>query len=125
MRRLTRKEEQIMDLYWSHGPMFIHELMSHYDEPKPHFNTLSTQVRTLERDGFIAHRSFGTAYQYFPAISREEYGSGGIDGLVRDYLGNSYKDVVSTFVRDEHLSVDELRDLVAQFEAAENTSLEK
>ena len=120
MRRLTKKEEQIMDLYWSRGPMFIHELQDLYEEPKPHFNTLSTQVRTLEKDGFITHRTFGGAFQYFAAISKEEYGRGGIAGMVKNYLGGSYRDVVSAFVRDEHLSLDELKALVAQIEASED-----
>ena len=112
MRKLTKKEEQIMELYWSRGPMFIHELQALY-------NTLSTQVRTLEKDGFIGHRPFGGTFQYFAAISREEYGKGGIFGIVKDYLGGSYRDVVSAFVRDEHLSLDELKALVAQIEASE------
>ena len=44
MKKLTNKErEKIMDLYWQHGPMFVRELQEHYADPKPHFNTLSTQ----------------------------------------------------------------------------------
>lgn len=119
MRKLTNKEEQIMVLYWSRGPMFIHELHSLYEEPRPHFNTLSTQVRTLEKDGFIAHRTFGGSFQYFAAVTREEYGKEGVAGMVRNYLGNSYRDLVSALVHDEHLSLGELKELVATFEAAD------
>ena len=43
MKKLTNKEKEIMDLYWQHGPMFVRELQEHYADPKPHFNTLSTQ----------------------------------------------------------------------------------
>ena len=109
-----------MELYWAHGPMFIHELQALCDEPRPHFNTLSTQVRTLEKDGFIAHRTFGGSYQYFAAVTKEEYGKSGIAGIVKDYLGNSYRDLVSALVRDEHLSLGELKELVATFEAADD-----
>ena len=49
MKRLTTKEKEIMDLYWEHGPMFVKELLEYYDEPRPHFNTLSTTVRILRR----------------------------------------------------------------------------
>ena len=45
MKKLTNKEKEIMTLYWQHGPMFVRELQEHYDEPRPHFNTLSTIVR--------------------------------------------------------------------------------
>ena len=48
MKKLTKKEEEIMNLFWDKGAMFVRELLEHYDEPKPHFNTLSTMVRNLE-----------------------------------------------------------------------------
>lgn len=52
MKRLTVKEEEIMRIFWEHGPMFVRELLSFYDEPKPHYNTVSTLVRGLEEKGF-------------------------------------------------------------------------
>ena len=72
MKKLTNKEKEIMDLYWEHGPMFVKELLDYYDEPKPHFNTLSTMVRILEKEGFLDHRQFGNTYQYFPLISETD-----------------------------------------------------
>lgn len=119
MRKLTKKEEQIMHLYWSEGPMLVQELREHYDDPKPHVNTLSTQVRTLEKDGFIGHKAYGPTYQYYARINREEYGRGGIFGIIKDYLDSSYKDVVSSFVKEEKLSLEELKDLIAQIEAGQ------
>ena len=74
MKKLTNKEKEIMDLYWQYGPMFVRELQEHYDDPKPHFNTLSTIVRILEREGFLDHKQFGNTYQYYPLISEAEYG---------------------------------------------------
>lgn len=48
MKGLTSKEEEIMNYFWHKGPLFVKELLDFYDEPKPHFNTLSTIVRGLE-----------------------------------------------------------------------------
>ena len=48
MKGLTAKEEEIMGFFWKNGPMFVKELLAYYDDPKPHFNTLSTIVRGLE-----------------------------------------------------------------------------
>ena len=42
MKKLTKKEEEIMNLFWDKGAMFVKELLELYAEPKPHFNTLST-----------------------------------------------------------------------------------
>ena len=51
MKKLTNKEREVMELYWQHGEMFVRELLEHYEEPRPHFNTLSTIVRRLSVKG--------------------------------------------------------------------------
>lgn len=61
MKRLTAKEEEIMGWFWQKGPLFVKELLEYYEEPKPHFNTLSTIVRGLEEKGFLAHKNFGNS----------------------------------------------------------------
>lgn len=116
MKRLTAKEKEIMDLLWQHGPMFVKELLEYYDEPKPHFNTVSTTVRILEKKGFLGHKQFGTSFQYFPTISEREYGRSSLGGIIRDYFEDSYLSAVSSFVKEEKISVDELKELIAQIE---------
>lgn len=37
-----------MGYFWTEGPLFVKQLLEFYDEPRPHFNTLSTIVRGLE-----------------------------------------------------------------------------
>ena len=105
-----------MDLYWKHGPMFVRELQEHYDEPRPHFNTLSTIVRILEREGFIGPKQYGNTYQYFPIISEAEYGRSSIAGIVKNYFNDSYLSAVSSFVKEEKISVEELRELIDEIE---------
>ena len=116
MKRLTNKEKEIMDLYWQHGPMFVRELLEHYAEPRPHFNTLSTMARLLEKNGFLGHRQFGNTYQYYPLVSEKEYGRSSLAGVIRNYFDNSYLSAVSSFVKEEKISVDELKQLIQQIE---------
>ena len=116
MKRLTTKEKEIMDLYWKHGPMFVKELLGFYDEPRPHFNTLSTTVRILEKKGFLDHKQFGTSYQYFPTISEQEYGRSSLTGIIKIYFDDSYLSAVSSFVKEEKISVEELKELIKQIE---------
>ena len=59
MYKLTKKEEELMQIFWERGPMFVKDIVPLYDEPKPHFNTISTMVRTLESKGFLDHEAFG------------------------------------------------------------------
>ena len=116
MKRLTTKEKEIMDLYWEHGPMFVKELLEYYDEPPPHFNTLSTTVRILEKKGFLDHKQYGTTYQYYPTVTEKEYGRSSLAGVIKNYFGDSYLSAVSSFVKEEKISVDELKELIEQIE---------
>ena len=118
MKNLSPKEEVIMNLFWEHGPLFVKELLAFYDEPKPHFNTVSTFVRQLEEQGFVGHHAYGTTYQYYPIISRTEYHKHTVRGVINKYFNNSYLDVVSAFVNEEDISIDELKKLIR---AAKNT----
>ena len=45
MKTLSPREEELMDLMWKHGPMFVNEMLEHFAEPRPHFNTISTFIR--------------------------------------------------------------------------------
>ena len=106
MKRLTTKEEEIMCIFWEHGPMFVRELLSFYDEPKPHYNTVSTLVRGLEEKGFVGYKAYGNTYQYYALISE----------VVSQYYNNSYINVVSSFIEEEGMSVDELKALIEYIE---------
>ncbi len=116
MKALTVKEEEIMDFYWKEGPLFVKELLAFYAEPKPHFNTLSTIVRGLEEKGFLNHEALGNTYRYFPVITKESYHNGTLKSVIRKYYNNSYMNVVSSLVKEEAISVDELKELIRKVE---------
>ena len=119
MKRLTAKEEEVMGWFWEKGPLFVRELLSFYDDPKPHFNTLSTVVRGLEEKGFVGHKAYGNTYQYYALVSRDDYRKGTLRGVISKYFDNSYLGVVSTLVQEEKISVEELKALIKQVEAGE------
>ena len=116
MKRLTAKEEEIMGYFWEKGPLFVKQLLEYYEEPKPHFNTLSTIVRGLEDKGFLSHNTFGNTYQYYAAVSETEYSKGTLKNVIAKYLNNSYLGVVSSLIKEEDISVDELRKLLDEVE---------
>lgn len=120
MKKLTKKEEEIMNLFWDKGAMFVKELLELYAEPKPHFNTLSTMVRTLEANGYVSHKAYGNSYQYFPIVSREEYAGSSFKGIISSYFNNSYLSAVSALVKEEKITVDELKELIEQIENGRN-----
>ena len=112
MKRLTRKEEIIMEHFWEKGPLFVRELRKLYPEPRPQFTTLSTQVRNLEVEGFIDHKSYGPTYQYFAKVTREEYKQHSLIGVIDKYFDNSYIKAISALVKEDRVSVDELKELI-------------
>lgn len=116
MKKLTTKEEEIMNLFWEKGPLFVKELLPFYDDPKPHFNTLSTIVRGLEEKGYLAHKTYGNSYQYYATVSREDFSTGTLKGVISKYFNNSFLNAVSSLVREENISVDELKELIRQVE---------
>ena len=116
MKKLTIKEEEIMNFFWEKGPMYVKELKELYTDQKLHYNTLSTMVRTLEEKGFIDHEQFGNTHRYFAAITKEEYRKGKLGNVVKNYFNNSYKNVVSLLVEEENLSLDDLKKLIAEIE---------
>lgn len=114
MKELTQKEEEILTCFWRKGPMFIRELLDIQEEPKPHYNTLSTIVRILEEKGYMAYKVYGNTYQYYPVISEDEYRKLNLKNVVDKYFDKSYMRVVSSLLEEEKLSIDELQKLIQQ-----------
>lgn len=120
MKRLTAKEEEIMRIFWEQGPMFVRELLAYYEDPKPHYNTVSTLVRGLEEKGFVGYKAYGNTYQYYALISEKVYKRLALDEVISQYYDNSYTNVVSAFIEEEGLSVEELKALISQIEKGRN-----
>ena len=122
MERLTNREEELMRIFWERGPMFVRELVELAEEPKPHFNTLSTMVRGLEAKGYLAHEAFGNTYRYYPVVTQQQVGRGSLSGVVGRYFKDSYLGAVSALVEEEKISLDELRELIRRIEAQEGVT---
>lgn len=117
MKRLTAKEEEIMRMFWEHGPMFVRELLAFYDEPKPHYNTVSTLVRGLEEKGFVGYKAYGNTYQYYAMVTEKAYKRSALNEVVAQYYDNSFVNVVSSFIEEECMPLEELKALIARIES--------
>ncbi len=117
MKGLTGKEEEIMGFFWTKGPLFVKEMLDFYAEPKPHFNTLSTIVRGLEEKGFVAHKAYGNTYQYYAVVSEADFSRRTLRNVINKYFNNSYLSAVSSLVKEEDISLDELQELIREVEA--------
>ena len=114
--KLTIKEEEIMTIFWEHGEMFIREILKYLPEPKPNYNTVATQVKFLEEKGFVTRKPIANTFLYVPQISEKEYSGNTISTVVRQYYNNSYASVVSQFVEEEKMDLEELKALITDIE---------
>jgi BlaI family penicillinase repressor len=121
MQKLTNKEEEIMHILWTLEKAFVKDVLAEIQENKPHYNTLSTIIRNLEEKGFVSYNAFGKTHQYFPIVDKEAYKERFMNTAIENYFNNSYKNVVSFFAKEEKISVDELKEIIALIEKKNHT----
>ncbi|RLD39980.1 MAG: BlaI/MecI/CopY family transcriptional regulator [Bacteroidetes bacterium] len=111
MKELTKAEEELMQILWKLGKGFINDILDELKNPKPAYNTVSTIVRILEKKGFVDHVAYGKSHEYFPIVSKKEYTKTYFGHFMKNYFGNSYREMVSFFTNDNNLNLLELEEL--------------
>ncbi len=120
MKELTRAEEQVMQELWKQGKAFVKELIEAMDDPKPAYNTVSTIIRILETKGFVGHESFGKSHRYFPKVSKDEYKEFATKKLLNGYFDNSAKKMMSFFLEEKKLNLQDADELFRLLERMKN-----
>ena len=116
-QKLTAKEEMLMNIFWEHGSMFIRDLINYIPEPKPHYNTVATLVKFLEEKGFVEREPMANSFRYKVRISERQYRGRTVSDVVAQYYDNSYTSLVSQFVEEEKIDLDDLKALIASIES--------
>ncbi|MBR5670437.1 MAG: BlaI/MecI/CopY family transcriptional regulator [Bacteroidales bacterium] len=114
--KLTAKEEMLMNIFWEHGSLFIRDLIGYIPDPKPHYNTVATLVKFLEEKGFVEREPMANSFRYKVKISERQYRGNTISDVVARYYDNSYLSLVSQFVEEDKMDLQQLKDLIAQIE---------
>lgn len=116
MRELTRAEEEVMQVLWRIKKGFVKEILEHFNDPKPAYNTVSTIVRILQDKGFVDHKAYGRTHEYFPIVSKSDYSKSHLSTFVNDYFSNSFGKMVSFFAKENTISVKEMEDIMKLME---------
>lgn len=116
MRELTKAEEQVMQILWKIEKGFVKEILVHFDNPKPAYNTVSTIVRILQEKGFVGHKAYGRTHEYFPVISKDEYRKSHMSSFVKNYFANSFENMVSFFASEKNIPVTEMEEIMKLME---------
>ncbi len=112
MEELTKAEERIMQVLWKLQNAFVKDIIDELEEePKPPYNTISSIVRLLEKKGYVSYKAYGKTYEYFPAISKEDYAKTTFSKLFSGYFDNSPTSLLSFMVKEDKLTAEDIAEL--------------
>lgn len=111
METLTKREEDIMQIFWKIKKGFVKDVIARISGKKPPYNTISSIVRILVKKGFIDYKQYGNTYEYFPKISKKKYRKLMFKKLMSNYFDDSYKKVVSFMVNENKLEENEVSEI--------------
>ncbi len=112
MKKLTEREDQIMQVIWQSGSAFIRDVVAKLADPKPHYNTVATIVKILVKKGFLKSEKLGNTDRYSAAIPMEKYRKQHIENIKKKYFGNSLPRMMAHFAKQEKLSDKEINELI-------------
>jgi BlaI family penicillinase repressor len=108
---LPKAEEQLMEFIWTQKKVFMKDLIDLYPEPKPASTTLATLLKRMQEKGFVGYTLYGNSREYHPLISKEDYFSNQVNGLIKTHFENSALQFASFFTTATGLSTEELESL--------------
>ncbi|MBK6626654.1 MAG: BlaI/MecI/CopY family transcriptional regulator [Flavobacteriales bacterium] len=113
MERLTRAEEEVMQVLWRIGPAFAKDIRQAMPKPRPAITTVSTIVRILEAKGFVDHEVLGRSHRYTARVHKTDYAHRSARRLLKDYFAGSPQALVSSFIERADIDARELEALLA------------
>ena len=109
--QLSKAEEQVMQLLWKRNKAFMKDLLEDFPKPKPATTTVATLLKRMNDKGFIAYTSHGNSREYYPLVSKKDYFSKHVNGLIKNFFNDSATQFASFFTSETNLSKDELQEL--------------
>jgi BlaI family transcriptional regulator, penicillinase repressor len=110
-RLLTEREAEIMRLLWERGSATAEEVRSALNG-EPHDSTVRTLLRVLEAKGHIRHTTQGKTYVYRPVMAQDKAQRTALRNLLARFFGGSAESLVLRLLEEEHLSAEDLEELL-------------
>jgi BlaI family transcriptional regulator, penicillinase repressor len=116
MEKLTVQEEEALLAVWKTGEGSVKSFLEQFPDPKPPYTTLASTIKKLESRGVLKSRLLGNTYLYSATISEKEYKKTFLNGVVKNYFSDSYKELVNFFVDQKKVSSKELKEIIDMIE---------
>jgi len=105
-----------MRIVWKLDKAFAKEIRETLPDPKPHISTVATMMKRLVDKGLLTYEDFGSTYRYTFAISQKEYNNQVVKPLLKGLFGDSLKNAVAFFAREEEISPADLKEIIDMIE---------
>jgi len=122
MQKLTKAEEQLMQVLWDLDGAFLKDIMEALPEPKPNQSTVSTILRILKEKGFINYERFGKSHRYFPLVEKGVYARAYFGQFLDGYFNGSFSQMLSFFHKKGDLNLKDLDEVVRLADEIEEDS---
>ena len=117
---LTKTEFQVMTILWDLGhSACAWDIIERWEQPKPAYTTVATYLKVLREKGFVDYfknKGEGKTHQYVAKVTRAEYTRQAMKEVKKEFFGGSIKKMLCFFVEEEHLTVEEIQELLNQIE---------
>ena len=116
MKEITKAQEEILKALWRIKEGAVSDVLEALQDPKPAYNTVATVIKVLEKKEYVSHKTYGKTNVYYPLVTDTEYAKYLIKDTARGFFNGSLNQMVSFFVKDKSLSINELEELKSMIE---------
>ncbi len=118
--KLSRLELQIMEAFWTHGPLAVREVQEQFPEAaRPAYTTVQTMLYRLETKKVVRRvKKIGNAHIFEAAVSR----ASAQHRLIDDFLGlfgGRAQPVMAHLIQTGKLTLDDVREAERLLKALE------
>jgi len=115
-RQISESERVLMKIIWKNGGAALYSLiMEELEKEKNEWknNTVLTLLSRLVEKRFLKVRKIGRRNEYVAAVTEAEYQAMQTNSFLDKVYGGNVKNLVSTLLRQDILSADELKEIEA------------
>lgn len=117
MKEITKAQEEILKALWKIKEGAVSNVLDALPNPKPAYNTVATVIKVLEKKDYVSHKTYGKTNVYFPLVAEKEYAKFVLKDTAKGFFNGSLNQMVSFFVKDKDLSINELEELKDMIES--------
>jgi len=110
---LTQAELRLMHVLWEKRAATVADIAAALPPPQPHYSSIITILRVLEKKRIVRHRTQGRAYVYEPLVDRDAAADSAVGHVIANFFRNNPTSLALRLVSKEKLSHDDIAQLRA------------